>query len=109
MRAATVVLAAFISAGFAAPAAPADQACLAQVIGPAPPPVAAFIRRHQTCLIWRGDEPIGPKQAHAAATPKRIRALNCDLLNKDEAELRRRFAGDHAAIRALDRDGETLC
>ena len=107
-RAATALLAALLVPATTS-AATAEQVCLAGLVGHAPPPVGAFIRRDQACMVWGGDEPIGPKLAHAATTPKRIRDLNCDRLAKDEAALRRTYAHDRAAIAALDRSDGQLC
>lgn len=86
-----------------------EEACLREVIGQAPPPVAAFIRRSEACMVWNGDEPISAKVAHSPKTPARIRALNCDRLAPDQAALRKQFAHNRAALKALDRSNEQLC
>jgi hypothetical protein len=104
---AAALLLGLIAAGTAA--AQSIEVCLRDLIGRAPAPVAAYIRRYQACMLWNGDEPINARLAHAATTPKRIRDLDCDLLLKDGASLRRQFAHDPAALHALDRSDRALC
>jgi hypothetical protein len=83
--------------------------CVRGMAGRAPPPVAAFVRREQTCMRWNGDEAMDAKTARSPRTPKRIRELNCDRLAHDEEALRNRYARDHAAMSALDESDKTLC
>jgi hypothetical protein len=83
--------------------------CVRGMVGQAPPPVAAFVRREQVCMRWNGDEPMDARMAHSPRTPKRIRDLNCDRLSQDEQVLRSRYAHSHAAMSALDESDRTLC
>jgi hypothetical protein len=83
--------------------------CVSDMIGHAPAPVAAYVRRYQTCLRWNGDEAMSAQQAHSPRTPARIRALNCDRLAHDGQVLRKRYARDPGVISALDESDRTLC
>jgi hypothetical protein len=103
------ICAAFLAMAGASEAQAADVACLRDVIGKAPPPVAAFIRRSETCMRWNGDEAMSRAVAHSPKTPASIRALNCDRLAADEAVLRKQFAHDRAALQALAHGDTQLC
>lgn len=102
-----------LAMGLAVPARAAtlapDAGCVSELVGKAQPRVAAFIQREQMCMRWAGDEPVSAQMAHASATPKLIRELSCDKLERDEAALRKQFARDPPSLRALDRADKQLC
>ncbi|MFV0623186.1 hypothetical protein ACBY01_04125 [Sphingomonas sp. ac-8] len=76
----------------AAPAAVPAQAV--------PRDVRRFVDRRAMCDHWSGEEPYD--QARNAQILAALTRLRCETIDADEAKLRRRYAQDPAALRALD-------
>ncbi|MFI4976752.1 MAG: hypothetical protein ACHP84_19645 [Caulobacterales bacterium] len=103
------MLAVAVAAWTPALAEESTAGCVADMIGRAPAPVAQFIRRSQACLRFNGDEPMSPRQARSPRTPRAIRDLHCDRLQPDDHAMRRRFAHNAEAMRAMDQNDKELC
>ncbi|MCW5746449.1 MAG: hypothetical protein KIT36_09645 [Alphaproteobacteria bacterium] len=69
-----------------------------------PRDASALVYRIVGCNHWGGEEPYD--DARKAEIDKAMRELDCDRLDRDEADLRRRHAGDPAVLKALDQAKE---
>lgn len=73
---------------------------LAQRVARQPRAVRAFIARRTDCNHWGGEEPYDA--ARRREIKRAVRGLRCTRLDKDEAELIRRYRSAPALIELLD-------
>ena len=60
-----------------------------------------FMRRYPMCAHFGGEEPYDAERRREIDTA--VRELRCDRLDRDEARLRKRYAGSPAILDAIDR------
>jgi len=82
-------------------AARADlQSDLAELSRGLPSRVAAVVTRHAYCNHWADEEPYD--RARAIHLEQAVKKLRCDRLDRDEASIRKRYAGNARVLKALD-------
>ncbi len=69
-----------------------------------PQDVARFVSRREDCNHYAGEDPYDP--ARARFLERMETRLNCDRIERDERQLRRRYRADRRVIRTLDRPPE---
>ena len=65
-----------------------------------PAEVRAFIDRRASCNHWSGED--GYDEQRKAEIQSAVNKLRCIDLDKDEAALKRRYAGDRTVLNGLD-------
>jgi hypothetical protein len=78
-------------------AAPEDD--LAAMAKSLPRDVRAFIERKSECNHWAGEDPYDA--ARGKEIERAVARLKCEALDRDEANLKRRYAKDAAVHKAL--------
>ncbi len=81
----------------AASAAPEDD--LSAMTKMLPRDVRVFIARKSECNHWAGEDPYDAERAKQIE--RAVLRLKCETLDKDEAALTRRHAGDGRILKAL--------
>ena len=66
-----------------------------------PGDVTAYVARLRDCDQWGGEEATDAARGRALAAA--VKRLHCDAAEADERALRRRYRGDPAVLKALDR------
>jgi hypothetical protein len=86
--------------------APGDDAALRARVAAQPPAIRRYVERRAMCNHWGGEPAwdVGRQRQIDRA----MRALRCMALDRDEAALRRRYAGRRAAIDVIDEAEELL-
>ncbi len=64
-----------------------------------PREVARFLERRMDCDHWAGEEPYDA--ARRREIEANIRDLRCEMIERDEKRLRKRYAGKPAVLRML--------
>lgn len=68
-----------------------------------PAEVATYMDRRSGCNHWTGEEPYDAQRR--ADIEKAIAGLRCVSIDRDETDLRRRYATDPAVLAAMDYAG----
>lgn len=66
-----------------------------------PKDATAVVTRVAYCNHWSGEE--GYDAARAKEIERAIKKYGCNTIDRDEARLRKRYAGNAAVIKALDK------
>jgi hypothetical protein len=80
-------------------ASAAQQDDLSAMMKTLPRAVRAFVERKSECNHWAGEEPYDA--ARAKQIERAVTRLNCEKLDREEAVLKRRHAGNRKILEAL--------
>ncbi|HRD27815.1 MAG TPA: hypothetical protein PLO65_05900 [Caulobacter sp.] len=102
MRRSIPALTALLLAAVVSGAASAEQtdADLCRLERSTPRDVVDFMQRWADCAHWGGEEAYDADRDRQIR--RAVRELRCDRLDRDEAALRRKYAGRTAVLAALD-------
>ena len=78
---------------------------LNRLVAGLPKDAAAVVTRRVICDHWAGEEPYDKARAREIA--RAMRQNKCDSLERDEAEVRKRYANDPKVVKALE-DAESF-
>jgi glutathione peroxidase-family protein len=89
----------FVAGGLLTPALADDYENLDKLIATLPKDAAAVLNRHLECSHFAGEEPSSKARAQEIARAT-VRA-KCDFVDRDEAELLKRYANDPKVAKAI--------
>ena len=104
VRFAVLALGVFVAFGPCGYAAPLPDA-LTKLTQDLPRDAAAVVVRQVYCNHWADEEPYDAARAREIA--RNVKKLRCNALERDEARLRKRYAGNAKVLSALD-DAQSL-